>query len=308
MIVKHQIFTKTKIKIGKAIYAGLFLSLSGRGMTMKKSLGVFCRVVCFVPLLLGNTDQSLPTLNHLMAAKLAELKNKLAEQELLLSRVDVELENIKHKEKQAFASEAYLSLSIFNSAPPADYRLLKSEIVLDGKIISMGGANNQGLPRNNEQIFFAPIEPGCHEIVVRASYERLKNDMIKRFKGPKRIENLILTQAVIAKNGYLIDLEIEGFEAKNTLLNPMRGPALRFERSVRPNALPKSTLLSMDNVLKEGQVIINYISEDDSSLVLKSQNMSIDALPILVKEKQASKAGATLMFWGLWLQVNISLM
>lgn len=232
----------------------------------------------------GEETPSLPSIKQLMDAKLSALKSRLNEQEVLLTEAQLALAKEKGLEAQTFDDVAYLSLSIFNSAPPKDYRLVRTDVFLNGKQIARGGKRNQGLPRNNEQIFFGPVAPGCHDVMVRAEYVRIKNNIISRFLGIDRIEKLERNQAFIAKNGYRVEMEIEGFEAQNTFVKLYRGPELRFNRSVRPNFLSNASLLSMDEVLKQGRVRIDYLSEGkDSRLIEKS--LSIDGLPILTKEK-----------------------
>jgi len=226
----------------------------------------------------------------LMDAKLDALKKKLSEQEALLAEADLALSREKAIDAQTFTSAAFLALSIFNSAPPQDYRLLSTRVYLDGKLVSEGGKHNQGLPRNNEQIFFAPVQPGCHEVMVRAEYVRLKNDVIERFRGINRVEKLMRRQTFIAKDGFRVQMEIEGFEAQSSFIKWYKAPELRFNRSMRPNFLTNAPLLSMDQVLKQGRVRIDYLTENqDNRLIEKS--LSIDGLPILTKEKHDPNQG-----------------
>lgn len=231
-------------------------------------------------------SESLPSMNQLMESKFSALNGKLSEQEVLLAQAQLALSKERLKESQIFDSQAYLSLSIINSAPPSEYRLEHTEVFLDGRIIARGGKRNLGLPRNNEQIFFGPVAPGCHEVLVKAQYVRLKNNVIGHFKDVERIERLARRQTFIAQNSYRVELEIEGFEAQNTFLSFYRGPELRFNRAVRPNFLPNASLISMDNVLKQGRVHIDYLTENSQNSRLIEKSLSIDGLPILSRVSQ----------------------
>lgn len=235
--------------------------------------------------------EKLPTINELMSAKLISLKNKLLEQEILLKNAELTMNKEKAVEALSLDDTAYVSLSIVNNAPPDEYKLVKTEVYLDGakNPISLGGKRNQGLPRNNKEIFFAPMKPGCHEIMVRAEYIRIKNNIINRFLGVDRVEKLMSRQAFIAKNGYRIEIEIEGFEAQNTFVKMYRGPELRFNRSVRPNILPKA-FQSMDSALNQGRVRIDYLTESESNILIEKK-LSIDGMPILTNEKHDKNMG-----------------
>jgi len=105
--------------------------------------------------------------------------------------------------------------------------------------------------------------------------------LISRFKNVKRIETLKKVQPFIATNGYRVELEIEGYEQINTVINMYRGPSLRFNKSVRPNFLPGAPMVSMDAVLKQGQVRIDYVTKDLGSHRLLNKSLSIDGLPVL---------------------------
>jgi hypothetical protein len=230
-----------------------------------------------------NRANTLPTADQLIEAKLSALKEKQEEQEKLLAELELQLAKNAGTFKKTFDNTAYLSLSIKNFAPVNEYKLLSTEISVDGRILAKGGKNNLGLPRNQE-LFFGGIEPGCHDITIKARYLRLKNNLINRFRV-NRVEEIISSQAFIAHNGYRIDIEIEGFEQQNTFLNFFRGPMVRFNKSIQPNFLPGSALVSLDEIFDQGRVHIEYITEDASNHRLIEKNLSIDGLPILVKEK-----------------------
>jgi hypothetical protein len=236
----------------------------------------------------------LPSVDSLIEAKLSALKSKQEEQEILLSRAEARLAQEQLIEKTTFDHNAYLSLSMINSAPPLDYRLNGTEIYIDGKLIARGGKRNQGLPRATE-VFFGAVAPGCHQVLVKAKYTRQKNDLISRFKV-NRVEHIVANQAFIAKNGYRVELEIEGFERHNTFANWFRGPAVRFNKSARPNFLPGAAIVSMDDVLKQGQVKIDYITEDQSKHRLLKKSLSIDGLPILVDEQHDQAKDGNVVF------------
>lgn len=238
----------------------------------------------------------LPSENELVEAKLSALEKKLKEQENALAKAKLALEKEQAVEKSTFDNNAYFSLSITNEAPPLDYRLERTEIFVDGKRIARGGKRNRGLPRVRE-IFFGPVMPGCHEVIAKAVYVRQKNDLISRFKV-NRIEHVSKSQTFIAKNGYRVELAIEGYEAHNTFFNLFRSPALRFNKSVRPNFLPGAPIVSMDDVLKQGRVKINYSTEDSSQSQLLEKSVSIDGLPILVKEKHDVTNNNNIIFDG----------
>lgn len=242
-------------------------------------------------------ESNLPTVDELVEAKLSALRKKQEEQEVALAIADQKLAAEIENKERTFDNNAYFSLSIINSAPKNDYRLVSTEILVDGKRIARGGKRNFGLPRNNE-VFFGAVEPGCHDVVVKARYIRLKNDLIGRIKGVNRVEHISKSQAFVAKNGYRVELEIEGFESLNTFFNWFRGPALRFNRSVRPNFLPGAPIVSMDDVLKQGRVRIDYLTEDTSQNQLREKSLSIDGLPILVQEKNDSLQDQGIVFDG----------
>lgn len=243
---------------------------------------------------LAQPTSPLPSLDQLMEAKLGALRIKQTEQEQELSKIEALLAHEQALLETTFDHQAYLSLSMINSAPPLDYRLDGTEIYVDGRLIGRGGKRNRGLPRAQE-VFFGAVAPGCHEIVVKAKYTRLKNDLVSRFKV-NRIETLSKTQAFIAKSGHRVEIEVEGFEAHNTFANWYRGPALRFNKSARPNFLPGAPIVSMDDVLKQGHVKIDYITEDQSQHRLLKKSVSIDGMPILVDEKHDAVAQGNIIF------------
>lgn len=242
--------------------------------------------------------QKLPSLDELVQAKLRALQVRQSEQEKLLTETEQKFLQAQAVEKRTFDLGTYLSGSIFNSAPPSEYRLEKTEVFLDNakSPISLGGPLNQGLPRNNEQIYFAPLTPGCHEVTVKATYIRLKNDLISRFKNIRRVEHITKTQAFIAQEGFRVELEIEGFEAQNSLFNLFKGPDVRFNKSVRPNFLPGAPLISMNAVLNQGRVLIDYKTEQSSQHHLIKKSLSIDGLPILVNETHDANKNKNIVF------------
>lgn len=243
---------------------------------------------------LGGKTAGLPTTDQLVEAKLSALKQKQAEQETTLADAEFKLLKEEGKGQHIFDSQAYLSLSIKNTAPPVDYRLERTDIYVDGKLIARGGKRNQGLPRKAD-FFFGPVEPGCHEILVKARYVRLKNDLISRFKVD-RIEHATRRLTVMARKDYRLDVEIEGYEAHNTFANFYRGPAIRFNKSARPNFLPGAPLVSLDEIFKQGRVYIDYITEDQSQHRLIEKSVSIDGLPVLVKEKHDVAKDKSIVF------------
>jgi hypothetical protein len=232
----------------------------------------------------------LPNLDQLVQAKLEALRAKLNDQKILSTQAELNLSEAQIVEKRTFDTNAYLSLAIFNSAPPSEYRLEKTEIFLDNhaQAISLGGPLNQGLPRNNEQIYFSTVTPGCHELIVKATYVRLKNTVISQFQNINRQEIVTKKQAFIAKDGYRINIEIEGFEAQNSLVKLFRSLDIRFNKSVSPNFLPGAPLGSLDGVLKQGLVQINYRNGDPGYYLLK-KSVSIDGLPIISNETHDQK-------------------
>lgn len=234
---------------------------------------------------------ALPNIDQLMNSKLEALKNGLTEQEILISKAQKEIEKENAIEKRAFDSNAYFSLAMKNTAPSSQYKLESTEVYLDGKRkpIAQGGKHNQGMPRKYE-LYMGPISPGCHELKVKAHYVRLKSDLIRQF-GVDRIEKIEEVQTFIATEGYRVEIEVEGYEKHNTFANFYRGPAIRFNKSARPNFLPGAPILTMDDVLKQGRVQINYVTEDESSHTLKSKSLSIDGLPILRDQSQAKDDG-----------------
>lgn len=238
----------------------------------------------------------LPTVDELIEAKLSALRSKQEEQEKALAVAEQKLAQEVAIEKRTFDNNAYVSLSIKNTAPPQDYELKSADIYVDGKRIARGGPRNNGLPRNAE-FFFGAVDPGCHDVRVVAKYIRLKNDLISRFKVD-RVVHVTKTLGFVAKNGYRVEINIEGFEQHNSLVNWHRGPALRFNRSVRPNFLPGATMVSMDDVLKQGRLHIEYLTEDTTHHELVEKSLSIDGLPILVAEKHNPKNDKSIVFDG----------
>lgn len=237
----------------------------------------------------------LPTVDQLIEAKISALRKEQEKQEQALAAAEQKLARERAVEQQTFDNNAYFSLTMKNSAPWQEYELRNSEVYVDGKRIARGGKRNNGLPRNSESIFFGAVQPGCHDVEVRAQYVRLKNDLISRFKVD-RVEHVSRHMSFVAKNGYRIELAIEGFEQHNSLVNWKRGPALRFNRLVRPNFLPGAPIITMDDVLKQGRVHIEYVTQDSSQHRLIEKSLSIDGLPILVKETHDVKKDKAVVF------------
>lgn len=236
----------------------------------------------------------LPTVDKLIQAKLSALQKKQEEQEETLAKIGKKLAEAQEAEKRTFETNAYLSLKIKNTAPQKEYLLRSTEIYVDGKRIARGGKRNAGLPRGSE-VFFGAVQPGCHDIEVKAIYVRQTNELLNLIKV-NRVEHVSRAMAFVAKNGYRVEIEIEGFEAQNTVLSWKRGPALRFNRSVRPNFLPGAPIVSMDDVLKQGRVRIDYLTEDTSHHQLIEKSLSIDGLPILVNEKHDAAKDKNIVF------------
>jgi uncharacterized coiled-coil protein SlyX len=228
------------------------------------------------------SSSGLPSADQLIRAKLEALEEKQAEQEKTLAAAELMLSEEQQKGQKIFNQAAYISLSMTNTAPKKDYRLEHTEIYVDGKLFAEGGRRNAGLPRKRE-FYAGPITPGCHEILVKTRSVRLKNDLISRYKVDRTV-NQTARQTIIAKSGYRIDLHIEGYEAHNTFVNFYRGPAVRFNRTIRPNFLPKAADLSLEKIFDAGRVYIDYKSDNESHRLIE-KTVSIDGMPVLVKEK-----------------------
>lgn len=233
----------------------------------------------------------LPKVDQLVDAKLNAVSQGISELEALIIQAEKEVAKEQAVENHVFDSTSYWSLSAKNTAPSSDYRLESTEFYIDGAKapLAQGGVHNQGMPRKHE-LYFGKIPPGCHEIKVKARYIRLKNDLISRFLM-KREVNIEAHQAFIATSGYRVEIEVEGYEARNTFASFYRGPAIRFNKSARPNFLLGAPILSMDDVLKEGRVQINYTTEDNSNHILRDKSLSIDGLPVLGQKLQQAKDG-----------------
>jgi hypothetical protein len=220
---------------------------------------------------LKSAANNVVSLDSLMKAKLEALKAKLSEQKELIRDAEIRLAKAQSIEKEVIDSSAYISISFFNAAPSSEYRLESAEIYLD----------NEKKPL--DQVYFAPLKPGCHEVVVKAKYTRLKNSLLDRFKNIKKVEIITKSQAFIAQEGFRIELEIEGFEARNSLARFFAGPDLRFNKLVRPNFLPGAPLVALDSIVNQGRVHLDFTSENPDYYLLK-KNITIDNLPILINE------------------------
>lgn len=235
-----------------------------------------------------------PSAQGLIEAKLSALKRESLVQEQELAKADRFFYQEDAIERKTFDINSYLAISIINSAPTDEYRLRNTEVYLDGKLVARGGKRHAGLPVSKD-IFFGAIEPGCHELWVKAKYIRLKNDLISRFKVD-RIERIEARQPFIAKDGYRIEIGIEGFEAQSSLASFYRGPQVRFNRTVIPNFLPGAPIVSLDDVLKEGRVRISFVDEKSSQYRLIKKSLEIDGLRILNDTPHDQKKEDTLVF------------
>ena len=229
----------------------------------------------------------LPSLDVLVNAKLEALLAKQSEQEAALKIAEQKLMLEKDNQNRIFDSSAYFSLAIINTAPVDQYRLDSTAIYLDGssRPFARGGKRNHGLPHSYE-VFFGAVTPGCHEVRVVAKYVRLKNNLIEHFLGVKREVIIDESQTFIAKDGYRVEIEIEGFEKQNQVARFFRGPAVRFNTFTRVNYLQGASLVNLDDVLKQGRVHIDYLTDPDGSHRLIEKSISIDGLPVLTNEKQ----------------------
>lgn len=232
--------------------------------------------------------------SELVDATLNALKEKIAEQEIELNALKTKLDNEEELSKNVFDSNAYLELSIINTALPLEYRLESTKILIDKKTKAIGKSKFRGLPKD-KNIFFGPVAQGCHEITVEAVYTRLKNHLLDQFKL-NRTEKIKKTLYINAVPGYRIRVEIEGFEKQNTLVPIYKGPDLRFNKSVNPNFLKDAALVSNDEILKQGRLLLNYVIEDASNHRLLEKNISIDGLPILTKAILDNKNDNGLLF------------
>lgn len=226
-----------------------------------------------------NGAPSLPTIDKLLNAKINALQKEQQAQELLLKSVEQELNTAQLLVDNTFNSKAYLLLKIKNSAPIKEYRLLESSIYIDGKKIAQGGKRNQGLPRNSE-VYSGIITPGCHNLMVKAKYVRLKNNIINKFKV-SRVENITKNMTFIAKDEHTIEIEIEGFEQQNNFLSFYRGPSVRFNKQAKANVLHTDPISSLDGILGQGRVHISYSEGDTSTRILTKKSISIDGLPVM---------------------------
>lgn len=235
----------------------------------------------------------LPTPNELLDAKISALNKSLLELDALTVLAQKSLAKEQGLEKKFLDTHAFLSLSIKNTAPKDLYRLISTQVYFDKakKPLAQGGVHNGGLPRKSE-LFFGAIEPGCHEIKVKARFERLTRKDNKFVV--KRIEEIEKVQAFNAPSGYRIEIDIEGFETHNTWVNLYRGPDVRFNNSARPNFVVGAPLISLDDVLKQGRLEVNYITEDMSDHRLAKKSISIDGLPVLSEAKQEEKDGTAI--------------
>jgi hypothetical protein len=234
----------------------------------------------------------LPTASELLDLKLNAVNKSLSELDSLLINSQKDLAKEQGLENKVFDKRAYFSLSIVNKAPESKYRLESTEIYIDDakKPLAQGGPHNQGMPRKNE-LFFGAITPGCHELLVKAKFVRITNDLVGKL-AVNRVEKITAIQAFNAAPGYLINIEIEGYETENTFASFDKSPGIRFINKAEPNFLPGKPLISLDDVLKQGRLQINYITEDLSNHKLASKSVSIDGRPILTDEKYDQKDGA----------------
>lgn len=231
-----------------------------------------------------NKDElrALPSQDRLVEAKLEALREKINEQEQELSAV----ENLAGAQElfaeKVFSEKSLLTISINNIAPKDQYRIDNTEIYIDGQArpVARGGKLNAGLPRNSDQIYFASIAAGCHEIKVNAQVTRLKNDVLSRFFGAKRTEKLSKTLTIVVGEGALFDIGIELFESQNNFIKIYKNPDIRFRKNLGPNFLGNEPLVSLNSVLNQGLVEIRYVNDDKAEYRLVNKTISIDGAPI----------------------------
>ncbi|OPZ23065.1 MAG: hypothetical protein BWZ03_00652 [bacterium ADurb.BinA186] len=118
-------------------------------------------------------------------------------------------------------------------------------------------------------------------MLVKAKVIRLKRDLFSRFLGMNREENIERRLTIMALEGYQAELDIEIFEAQNSLVKLYKNPSIRFNQIATPIFLAGSPLVSNEEILNQGQVRIEYINDDESKHKLVNKSLSVDGLPIL---------------------------
>lgn len=225
-----------------------------------------------VVLAFANTKASsrLPAIDELVTSSLNALKKKIEDQEKELNGLSINLKKEEEIVNNVFDVNSYLNIKFFNNAPAQDYRLDKLDIVIDGV---------KYIPENLTKMI--NLKPGCHTLQATASYTRLKNDIISRFKV-NRTEETKITSNFIAQDGYQIIIEIEGFEAQNSLAAFFKTPKIRLNKSVKPNFIPGRPVVSLNEILNQGRLKMNFITEDNTDYEMLEKSISIDGLKILL--------------------------
>lgn len=232
----------------------------------------------------------LPTLNKLIEDKISNLASQISEQSSKIENLEKEIETEKKLQDEFFDSDAYLNLRVVNKAPQAYYKLESSKIYLDGKLITQGRKSYENLP-GLDPLYNGPISQGCHVLSVELQYTRLKNDLITRFLGVERNIVIVKEQHFVAKSGYVVGLEAEGFEQQNSLLSFYRGPALRFNGWAKPVFVKNAPIASLNSVISQGRLNITFINEDAQNYELESKSLSIDGMPILKDVEHENSSG-----------------
>lgn len=223
----------------------------------------------------------LPELDHLMEQKLSALKEVIKEQSMELAQTSEALAKERNIESRTVDGTAFFKLNIVNNAPQSEYRLDHLEVYLDGskKPLAIGSSRNKGLPKNTE-LFVGSLAPGCHNVLVKATFIRLKNRLIDQFKSAKRVEKVVAQQAFIAQQGFTVAMQIEGFEKGSTPISFYHGPWFRFNNSVKPNAIVGPAIPSLGKVFSEGILKVTYETDEEKKYRLAEKSLLIDGLPI----------------------------
>lgn len=251
-------------------------------MSLSLSLNIHAQSPTREELIEDAEASTFPSVDELVKAKRSNLEKRLAEQSKKLVEVEENLLKEQQLEEQIFDTKAYLRMAMFNSSPQSEYQLVSTEVLVNGKTVSLGGEGNQGLPRNNPRLFYAPLSPGCHEVKVKAHFSRRKKDtLVSRIFKVKQEMDVERELTIIAQEGHIIDLDIEAFEAVPTIVKWYRNPDIRFNPSHKPNFLSGSPLASMNGVIEQGQLRIDYQIGDSGNYRLLTKSVAIDGLPIL---------------------------
>jgi len=233
----------------------------------------------------------LPPGQDFVLANIKALKEKFESLSKDLNEAKIAQTNERLAESNVTNRGAYFSLSIKNSASALEYRLETTAIYLDGKKIAVGKRATYGLPPNASEIFFGELPPGCHELMVKVTYTRLKNHVLNSFNNAKRKEKIKASQTFMTKEGYITEIGVQIFEQANSLVPSFRAGNVRFKNIARPNFLKGSTPPSANELLEEGSFRINYKNEaglKDHDLIRYS--LSIDGLPLMADQIPKNKA------------------